>query len=185
MTKFILHGGGEMQRNEQHDEFFREFISNLPREAKVLLVYFAITDEEIPQKHPIYEDYFIENNFENKKIELKIASRDNLTEEIKWADGVYFRGGNTDRLLTEVRKHKDFTEELLKKKVVAGSSAGVYFLSKHALSSSCDIIYKGLGILPIKANCHYEEGKDLSRLDQFPDEELFLLKEGEYEIIEK
>jgi len=184
MTKFILHGGGEMKRNEEHDKSFKEFIKDLPDKAKVLLVYFAVEDDLVASKHPIYEEYFQENAGE-KELELKIASKENFIDELKWADGVYFRGGDTNLLLRQIKKYPNFKEELLKKRLVFGSSAGVYFLANYSRSSSRGLIYKGLGILPIKANCHYEDDKkdDIKILDKYPGE-LLLLKEGEFKIIE-
>lgn len=182
MTKFILHGGGETKRNEKNDQFFSEFIKNLPNSAKVLLIYFAVEDGLVVEKHPLYEEYF--GDLANgKDIELKIASKKNFIEELRWADGVYFRGGDTDLLLDQMKEYPNFKQEILKKDLVAGSSAGVYFLSEFSLSSSRGIIYEGLGVLPIKVNCHYQEDKDISRLDDYPGE-LLLLKEGEYKIIE-
>lgn len=184
MTKFILHGGGEMKRTAQHDKSFKEFIKNLPDNAKVLLVYFAVEDELVASKHPVYEEYFRENS-SGKELELKIASKENFIEELRWADGVYFRGGDTNMLLGAVKKYPEFKEELLKKDLVFGSSAGVYFLSNYSFSGSREVIYKGLGILPIKANCHYEDSKKekIKILDKYPGE-LLLLREGEYKIIE-
>jgi peptidase E len=184
MTKFILHGGGETQRNKKHDEFFREFIKNLPEKAKVLLVYFAVEDDLVAEKHLVYEKYFRDLSA-GKEIELKIASKENFIDELRWAEGVYFRGGDTYMLLDAIKEYPEFEEEILKKELVAGSSAGVYFLSNHSLSASRGIVYEGLGILSIKTNCHYEDNKkeEIKILDKYPGE-LLLLKEGEYKIIE-
>lgn len=184
MTKFILHGGGEGQGGEIHDYFFKEIIKSLPQKSKVLCVYFAVPDELVLEKHKVYVDFFSKNNVNNKEIELIIASKENFIEELQWADAVYFRGGDTDMLLAQVKKYSNFKEEFLKKKLVAGSSAGVYFLGKWALSSSRNIIYKGLGILPIKSNCHYSAEKNLDRLEQL-EGKLITLAEGEYKIIER
>jgi len=171
-----------MQRNKKHEESFKEFIRSLPNEAKILVVYFAVEDELVSKKHLTYKRYF-EDLAGDKELELKIASKENFIEELRWADGVYFRGGDTNLLLDQVRKYPNFKEELLKKDLVFGSSAGVYFLSQFSLSSRRGVIYEGLGVLPIKVNCHYQEGKDISALDDYPGE-LLLLKEEEYQIIE-
>jgi peptidase E len=185
MTKYILHGGGEGAGGDEHDDYFRTIIESLPQEdLKILCVYFAVPDELVLEKHKVYVDFFTKNNISDKNIELKVASKENFIEELQWADIVYFRGGETDRLLEQIKKYPNFKEEISKKKVVAGSSAGVYFLSNYAYSSSRDVIYKGLGILPIKSNCHYKKGKDLSKLDELPGE-LIVLKEGEFIAIEQ
>jgi peptidase E len=184
MTKFIFHGGGEGRGEDAHDGFFREIIDNLPNKAKVLCVYFAVPDEQVEEKHQVYVDFFSRNNADNKEIELKIASRDNFMEELDWADAVYFRGGGTEKLLEQIGKYSNFKEELLKKELVAGSSAGVYFLCNYGLSSRRDVTHKGLGILPIKAHCHYDGSKDLGEFSKL-EGELLLLKEGEYKIINR
>jgi peptidase E len=186
MTKFILHGGGEMQPNAEHDAFFKEMLKGLSENAKILFVYFAIPDESIESRHSTYVDY-LRRNGEGKEFDVKIASYKNFINEIRWADVVYFRGGDAFRLLGVVGQYPDFEKELLKKMVVAGSSAGVYFLSKYAFSRSREIIYKGLGILPIKTNCHYSEEKEkgvMSAIGGYSGK-LLLLKEGEYKIITK
>ena len=99
---------------------------------------------------------------------------------------MYFRGGDTLRLLEKIRKYHDFKKEILKKKVVGGSSAGVYFLSKYAFSSSQGIIYEGLGILPIKSSCHYTNDmkEKVKILNQYPGE-LVLMREREFKTMEK
>jgi peptidase E len=184
MTKFILHGGGEGRGEQAHDGFFREIIKYLPKKAKVLCVYFAVPDEQVEEKHQVYVDFFSRNNVDNKKIELKIASRGNFIKELDCADAVYFRGGGTEKLLEQIGKYPNFKEELLKKELVAGSSAGVYFLCNYGLSSRRDVTHKGLGILPIKAHCHYDGSKDLGEFNKL-EGELILLKEGEYKIINR
>lgn len=184
MTKFILHGGGEGQSGKAHDGFFREIIKHLPQRSTVLCVYFAVPDDQVKEKHEVYKDYFSRNNLYNKDIDLTVASKEFFIEELQHSDAVYFRGGDAQMLLDQIKKYHDFEKELLKKTVVAGSSAGVYFLSYMSYSSSRDIVYQGLDILPIKVNCHYDEKKDISVLSQF-DGEFLLLREGEYKIIEK
>ncbi len=184
MTKFILHGGGDGQGGKEHDAFFREIINNLPDKAKILCVCFGVPEELVLEKHKVYVDFFDRNNVDKKEIELKIASKENFIKELQWADAVYFRGGETDMLLEQIRRYGNIEEELLKKEIVAGSSAGVYCLSNYARSSSRDVTYKGLGILPIKSTCHYEESRDLSKLDGLSGE-LLVLREGEFVVMEK
>ena len=104
---------------------------------------------------------------------------------MRWADAIFFRGGDIYMLLDKVNQYSNFKEELLKKKLVSGSSAGVYFLSNYALSARRNIIYKGLGILPIKSNCHYTDYKKeaVKVLDKYSGE-LVLLREGEFKVME-
>ena len=108
-----------MHPNKKHDKFFQKLIEDLPCNAKVLLVYFAIPDEEVKLKHGIYKDYFNRNG-NGKQIELKVASYNDFIKEVRWADEVYFRGGDTFRLLGVIDQYPGFMKEIKKKKIVAG-----------------------------------------------------------------
>ena len=48
-------------------------------------------------------------------------------------------------------------KHLFKGKTIAGSSAGVYTLSKYYYSNDLKNIFNGLGILNIKAYCHIKK----------------------------
>jgi len=186
-TKFILHGGGEGDGDKKHNDFFKEIVDSLPKEGgNILCVYFAVPDEMVKEKHKVYIEYFKRVNATGKMIKLKIASKENFIRELQWADAVYFRGGDTDLLLDQLKKYPTFKNSLSQKKVVAGSSAGVHILSKYFYSQSKGGIFAGFGLVDTKDICHYNEEKKpaIKSLRQYPGE-LVLLKEREFKIIIK
>jgi len=81
-----------------------------------------------------------------------------LSEQLKNADVIYLRGGSTPALKAVLGEIRDLVD-LVKGKIVVGSSAGAYVLSKYYYTHERDCIDKGLGILPIKTMCHYVEDR--------------------------
>ncbi|MES2931620.1 MAG: hypothetical protein V4682_02890 [Patescibacteria group bacterium] len=86
-------------------------------------------------------------------------------------------------------------EEELQGKTVAGTSAGVCFLSRYYYSLSNLEVREGLGLLPVKALVHYRSDYNAPNIDwdvayQTLDEygenlPILALPEGGFEIIEK
>jgi len=188
MTKFLLHGGATNSPVESNKNFFKEAIPNLNRKIKILIIYFARKLEDYPW---MFEQDV--NNFKinspQKKLELEIASEDNeiLLKQLLKADVVYVRGGNTLPLLKKIKQLPNF-KELLKDKTYAGSSAGMYLVSKYYFSNDRNIIEEGLGILPIKAFAHWDESKQdiIDQLDIYKEKlPIYKVREGEFITIEQ
>jgi len=116
-----------------------------------------------------------------------LAKEENFIDELKKADTVYMRGGDTFKLLDFLRKFPEF-KDLIKDKVVAGSSAGAYVLAKYFYENDVDVIGEGIGILPIKIIAHYDEAKHkeiIKKLEKTgEDMELVLLREFESKVFE-
>jgi peptidase E len=81
-----------------------------------------------------------------------------LTGQIQTSDCIYIRGG-VDEPLKNILSCLDSFGKLIKGKLVVGSSAGANILSKYYWRNSKNCIEEGLGILPIKVFCHYNETK--------------------------
>jgi peptidase E len=97
-------------------------------------------------------------NIPDKNLEFTFAKRENFIEQIKEADAVYIHGGDTDELFADLKKYPNFLEEIQKKKLVIGTSAGAYIWAKYSLSSSEENqITERFGILPIKVTAHFQE----------------------------
>ena len=181
MTKFILHGGNTSTLNSSNNDFFVEIIKDVPNKGRILIVYFSRKEEEYHDLFKQDEVNFL-SNAENKELELVIAKKEQFINQLKEADAIYIRGGDTFKLL-EVLKHSDFIKNI-GGKIVAGSSAGAYVLSRYFFSRNTNDIHKGLGFLPIKIICHYEgEQGIIDRLKEFGDDlEIVSLRDYEFRV---
>ena len=156
MTKFILHGGYTREDNEDNRNFFKE----VTKDAKqILCIYFA---REKSGWEESFEDDKQKSNFKK----LVMANEEEIERQIKEADTIWIRGGDTE-LLKKKLSEINF-KELIKGKTIAGSSAGVHILVKYYFSINKKCIGEGLGILNIKAFCHYTEDErgNLEKLKQ-------------------
>lgn len=134
-------------------------------------------------------------NADNKKLNIVTATEDDFMNQIEKADSIYIRGGETDKLINTLKQYPDF-KEVIKNKIISGSSAGAYVLSTYYASASKGGIHKGLGILPLRVICHYQseihkidESKKhedpVALIEEYPkDLELIVLKDYEWKSFE-
>jgi peptidase E len=155
MTKYILHGGNTKEDNEENNAFFKEMTSGQSDQINILLCYFARADEEINECAKQDKDKFIKES-ENKNLIFEVLDSEKLADQVKKADVIYFRGGNTAKLKEKLSQTSNL-EELLKDKVVGGSSAGVYVFTRFFWENDTEEFMEGLGFLNLKAFCHYTE----------------------------
>lgn len=188
MTKYILHGGATSNKTEDNKKFFFEITNSLSNKINLLCVYFSRPKKEWSK---LFEQDKV--NFSSaspQKVFNFILASDKihtLIDQIKKADAIYFRGGDVELLKKTLNKIKNL-KELWNGKVVAGSSAGAYVLSKYYYWASKDMLGEGLGILPIKTFCHYtkeksdklkilkERGENL-QVYTIPEEKFFVVKQ--------
>jgi len=157
MTKYILHGGRGRESNSDNDSFFREMTLGLNGKVRILLNYFATVEESKNENYFKEETERLLQDSENKNLEFEVAQIENLKEQMERADVMYLRGGSSRKLIEAISKTPNL-EKLFEGKIIAGSSAGAYALSKYYVSNDSGKIGEGLGILNIKCYCHYEEG---------------------------
>jgi cyanophycinase-like exopeptidase len=154
MTKYILHGGGTSNEHPDNDSYFREMTKGFgDNTVNILLNYFSREDDLdnlVKQDKPKFE-----KNSVAKKLNFEVADPDNLASQIKKCDVMYMRGGVTGKLKSLISKTPNL-EKLFEGKVISGSSAGVYVLTKHYYGNDSHKFGEGLGILNIKAFCHYK-----------------------------
>ncbi len=179
-TKFVLHGGFNKEEGFIKDEFFQEMLKDTPQNAKVLLVYFAESDEMRPLRIEQGQNQF-EKNKGSKNLELKIASPDSFMEHCKWADVIFFSGGRTTRLMEVLEKYTGLGE-IFSGKTIGGDSAGVNALGQLFYSKSSKEIGAGLKILPFKVIVHYVDGTPNPLADVEPNLETLFLREYEIKV---
>ncbi len=185
MTKYILHGGNTHTKSEDNKKFFQEIVKDLSPPVNLLIVYFSREENKWPELLKDDKKNFTSAN-PNKKINFILASKDKQTfiKQVKEANVIYMRGGETIMLIGALKNIKNL-KELFKGKVVAGSSAGAYVLSKYYVDSRNDM-GEGLGILPIKTFAHYNGNRkeELNRLEKHGEKlPTYALAEGKFVVI--
>lgn len=187
MTKYILHGGATSKDSPDNKKFFNEAIRGLQGQVTILCVYFAREKKLWPKMLEQDKLHFASTN-KQKVFNFIIADdkTSNLIEQMKKADLIYLRGGETNKLKESLSKVKNLGN-LFKDKVIIGSSAGAYVLSRYYYTNSEDTILNGFDILPIKTFCHYSEGKvnKLEKLKQYGENlKVYAIPEEKFFIIE-
>ena len=147
---------------------------------KVLLVYFA---RDVRDWKSLFEDD--KKNF-GHSVRLSMATTKDFSKEVMDSNIIYLRGGDTYKLLKELRKIN--FKKLIKGKVIGGSSAGVYVLVKYYYSNHADELRRGLGILNIKAFCHFSQDKKdkLKMLKEYKEKlKTYVLKDTEFIVLKE
>lgn len=183
MTKYILHGGNTSTPNKWNKEFYTEIGKDVPENSQVLLVYFSRREEEYNQLFAQDKQRIIDNAG-GKKLTFVSANKKDFLDQVRKSQAIYMRGGETMQLINTLKQYPEFTE-LLEGKTIAGSSAGAYAMSKYFYSPSEGGVFEGLGILPVRINCHWDGGqKAIDELNKYPkDLEMILLKDSELKVI--
>lgn len=188
MTKYIIHGGFEKTGCSNTGEFFDEVLEPLNSGDTILFILFH---------HSGSSDVLLKKNLDNikqsaqdKYIKVLVANRDDILDKLKQTDCLFMRGGSTYDLYDNMRKFPGIKEEIMKKKVVVGISAGVYVLCKYFHSLSENKVDKGFGILDMIPECHFDGDKEkaLNRFKKFEDYDKYEftpLKNCEYKIFYK
>lgn len=189
MTKFILHGGFTREDNELNRSFLREITKDLPESSKILLVMFAVDDDKVNDKFKFFSE-LLDKNANGKHFEYVLATKQDFSKQVSQANAVYLQGGDTAKFRDTLDEYPGFEKDI-QGKVVAGSSAGAYVLSKVYFSVTQGGIMEGIGILPVKTVCHYQSKIQENR-DKGPEElealddglELVVLKDFEWKTFE-
>jgi peptidase E len=180
MTKFILHGGFDKDKEYIKDEFFQEALRDTPADVKIFLVFFAEPEEYLQLRIEQCKGQF-NNNKGSKKLEFKMASEENFLEECAWADVIFLSGGRTVNLLESLKKFQNLSQ-VFEGKIIVGDSAGANALGHSFYSRKTKAINEGLGILPFKIIVHYADdmGNPLSEVE--PNLDTVLLHEYETKV---
>ena len=190
MTKYILHGGKSRIDCENNRKFYKEIFNIDKKEINFLVVSFAKSKDDRDFSEQLEK---MKQLNPDKIIHFVQAVEKEFVKQLKKADVVYLRGGSIKPLMHELEKI-DF-KELIKNKIVAGSSAGFCVLAKYFYDNDFDTIGEGLGILPVKAFTHfglpnqydYDFDKELKHLQDYKIEEnlpTIALRETEFIIQE-
>ncbi|NQZ01422.1 MAG: Type 1 glutamine amidotransferase-like domain-containing protein [Bdellovibrionales bacterium] len=166
--KLIMSGGGE---SENFVELDQHFLSLLPANPTLLLIPMAGDPSTFDDALDRIVETFSKIHFDTIEMMLDLQSLDWGT--LKEFDAIYIDGGNTFRLMDQVRRSHFY--ELLRKfihkgGVINGDSAGAIILGSHLETAHFGedgddnetelVSYQGLNLLgDIAIHCHYEESE--------------------------
>ncbi len=172
--KLFLTGGGDQ---EDFHELDQKFLAELPDSSRILIIPMALDEDE-------YDDAYerISETFQSKKIREFILchSVGQLTrDELCSYDALIFEGGNTFKLIHELRNSSFFSDlkaycQLDKiiyadsaGAIVLGSDVQTAFLGEDGDEDELKLQdYRGLGVLnEWSMHCHYEPS-DLEQVQE-------------------
>lgn len=152
-TTLLLHGGRLKLKDSRNNSYFHELVKGLEDGDQVLFIGFARRDES--DRKEVYER---EKGFllaqTDKSITVINATYENLIKQIRAAKVVHITGGESPELVKDLLKYPDFLPSLAGK-LVGGSSAGACLFSKYYWYGEENVVYEGLGVLPIRLVVHY------------------------------
>jgi len=163
MVKLILAGGGGAEDSKQLDKLF---VSLIPKGKKMLYIPVA-RKKDYKECYNWIKSVFFPLGFDDIIMWTDLSNK--RYEDLKGIGAIYVGGGNTFRLLSELRSTK-FDEILMKfirsDRIVYGGSAGAIVLGKNILTSSDENVAKiknfsGFGIIKnCSVWCHYNKNQD-------------------------
>lgn len=152
MTTYLLHGGMIKQENASNAAYFARIAKALPEGGTLLIVLFAAEEHRWPELFDMMKGYFASTN--RSDITFIEATREGFLDEVRQADAIVIRGGETNRLLEALRSYGDL-RAVFEGKLIAGSSAGAYAFGRYNYSRSGQRIRDGLALIEAKVLCHY------------------------------
>lgn len=197
MTKYLLNSGGIRNSSDRGEKFFREVVSGLGANPRLLICVFAQPREDWEEKYAEDVAFFRELFDGDIQLVLDLAFPDTFEEQIRKSDAIYIHGGD-DYLIQYWLKKFDL-QKLFDGKTDATNSGSSHAMSRYFWTCDWRQNMEGLGILPIKFLAHFKSnyGKDDPRgpidwdrayasLQDYGDKDLpiYALKEGEYIMLE-
>lgn len=184
MTKIILCGGGDIV-NVKKKLFFDEILNGISKKSvtSVLVVPFARYKNDWEK---VFEKYSKKYSGLQIKKKFTLASFDSkfFKKQLRKSDLVFLCGGSEIPLMKYLANLK---LEDLNNKVIVGISAGTNVFSKYYYSNDRNTVDRGLGLLPIKTICHYNNQRynRLKKLVKYGNKYItYAIKEGDYIKIE-
>jgi peptidase E len=196
MTLYILAGGNDRSYDEYGEKLSGVIKPLVKSPIKILSCQFAKDKDDWQTIFESWKPWF--HKYLGEDVELRLASEEKFLEQIDWADVIYLHGGHTWKQEAMIKQYTDL-EKYFEGKVVIGSSAGANYLSKTYYSPKRDTIGKGSGITQLNTIVHYGAANDgeisltesewmdvVERMKSVVgDEEVTLIPEGEFVVVEK
>ncbi len=193
MTRYILCGGNDRAYPDFGARLLKE-INQYKSHPIVLSCMFAVSDSYIDEKFASWKEWWSRQDAGFS--EYICASREMFREQVGRADVIILHGGNNDLLIEALDDYPELAESF-SNKLVIGSSAGAYWLSKAFFSRSFGGWRKGTGIVPYSVMAHYGVSEQDNPIDDWSSQEakiyqfngdaperIIRIKEGEFFIYE-
>lgn len=187
-TTLLLHGGMLKYPTEQNTAYYQEIVTGLQDHAQVLIIGFARTD--IDDRLATFErDKEQLLSHSSAKITVVNATSENFIEQLENASAIHILGGETPALVSEIKKHPQFSR-LIAGKTVGGTSAGACLFAQWFYYNADKSVEAGLGLLPIRIRVHannpaYGDLDTTLKLLEEHNPELELVKLNECEWIQR
>lgn len=155
MKKIILSGGFAGKAEDGGEAFCNEIIEDIPGKIRILECIFGMS-EDLESGAMEKDMTFFRRNAPQAQLEFEMAKKETFSAQIKKADVIYFRGGDTD-LLYKTLSEIEGWQTALKNKIVIGASAGAYILSDFYIKNVGikPSLEKGFGLIAVKTVAHY------------------------------
>ena len=191
MKRIVLIGGGDIGRGNtlyETKEIDEEIIKMTNKENPNFLfigLASSYSDSYYDTIKKIYKDLGCNTSYLKKK---NIINNPDITKnKILNADIIYIGGGDSIKLINEIKEYKIDTlleEALNKKTVLAGISAGAILLSKEGFSDSLILrgesdkysFLEGLNLININICPHYSLEKSIQLKEQINNREIYCLE---------
>lgn len=191
MKRIVLIGGGDIGRGNtlyETKEIDEEIIKMTNKENPNFLfigLASSYSDSYYDTIKKIYKDLGCNNSYLKKK---NIINNPDITKnKILNADIIYIGGGDSIKLINEIKEYKIDTlleEALNKKTVLVGISAGAILLSKEGFSDSLILrgesdkysFLEGLNLVNINICPHYSLEKSIQLKEQINNREIYCLE---------
>ncbi len=168
---YLLQGGKTSLQTARNQDFFQK-VAKMP--SPILFIYFARHEHEWEQK---FEEDTAKIQSLSPNMQCILASKDSdcFMNQLRQAQTVFIGGGSTAVLKTKLKEIPSLTY-LLASKFIVGTSAGACVLSTYYVNDQQEVC-SGMGFLPLKIFCHYDETKDaaLNQLKKIGQKNLIVL----------
>lgn len=189
MKRLILMGGRPWLAEDGGKNFVETLFRYYPEQVKLAFCIFAQPEEQWEETRAWNTRMF--DKFKgNRTVSYQTMTKENFAEVSAWADVIYLPGGDSFALPEKLKPFDVGT--LWDGKVIAGSSAGAYFLSKGFIGLRARKFGRGLGWVNSTCIAHwrakdYEDYTDKDwdwaeqeALRQLPDTPVLCIPESEF-----
>jgi peptidase E len=191
MTKYILVGGYIGKAPDGGKAFFEELIKGFSPGRKIRILDCLFAEPEEKWKDKFDEDLVkFSNHIDN--FELELAHPEKFLEQVKSSDVIFLRGGETELLMSTLKKSGNWIGEL-EGKTLAGTSAGGDVMAKYSYNLDTKELTGGFGLLPVKFIPHWRSDYNSPHIDwnealeslkkYNEDLPVYTLKEGEFVVL--